>query len=396
MNAENQHEERENHLRQTQKMESVGTIVGAIAHDFNNILTVIIGFGELALAEAEKGTNLYDNIGEVLQGGYRARELVRQILTFSRRTESDLRPVNLEPVVRDVLETLRTTLPPIIELQPSIQKNLAPVEADPIQIQQIVMNLCTNAEHAMQGKGGELIVALDAVTLEADFSDRFPDLAPGSYLKLTVGDTGSGISPDVIEHIFEPYFTTRKKGVGTGMGLAVVQGIVRKCGGEITIDSELGKGSTFTVYLPQVKREVVSDEATEAPIDSGHERILFVDDEVALTKLAKKMLRQLGYTVTTRTSSIEALELFKTIPHRFDLVITDKTMPNMTGDQMAVEMMKVRPDMPVILCTGFSEQVTREDVKAMGIRTLLMKPIVWGKLAKTVREALDTGDPNTA
>lgn len=379
----------EEQLLQSQKMEAIGTLAGGIAHDFNNILGAIIGFGELARTEAEIGTSLYDNLTQVLKGGYRARDLVKQILTFSRQSDKELIPVNTESIVKEALKLLRSTLPTTMEIRQSIEKDLAPVLANPGQIHQILMNLCTNAAHAMGERGGILEVDLREVSLDTDFVSRYPDLAPGPFLRLTVSDTGCGISPEIIERIFEPYFTTKAKGVGTGMGLAVVQGIVKEHGGEIAVCSEVGQGTTFRVYLPQAERVPVSPQTIESAMPTGNEEILFIDDEPSLTKLAEQMLGQLGYAVTTRTSSIEALELVRNEPDRFDLVMTDMTMPNMTGDQLAKEIMRIRPDLPIILCTGFSEQITKERAAGIGVRAFIMKPLAMRELAEEIREVLD-------
>ena len=369
----------ETQLRQAQKMEAIGTLAGGIAHDFNNILSAIIGFGQLARRQAEQGTSLYVNIEEVLQGGLRAKDLVRQILAFSRQSDKSPAPINMELIVEEALKLLRATLPATVDISTDIEENLPPTMGDPTQIHQIVINLCTNADHAMREDGGVLRVSLKAVTLDTDSASRHPELAPGPYLELTISDTGCGMTPEVVERIFEPYFTTKEKGVGTGMGLAMVQGIVRECGGEITVESRVGSGT----------RETASEQPSEASIPTGHERILFGDDELPLTRLAEQMLGQLGYEVTVRTGSVEALELFRTDPYRFDLVITDLTMPDLSGDKLTVEMMRIRPDLPVVLCTGFNERITEADIAGAGIRAFLMKPPLLHQLAQTIRGALD-------
>ncbi|NQT54889.1 MAG: response regulator, partial [Desulfobacteraceae bacterium] len=288
------------------------------------------------------------------------------------------------------LKLLRSTLPSDIEIKEDIAKDVGIISADPTQMHQVVMNLCINAGHAMQKEGGVLAVGLANVELDDIAAAQYLDIDAGTYLRLTVSDTGYGMTSDVKDRIFEPYFTTKEKGVGTGMGLSVVNGIVNSHGGTITIESEPGKGSTFHVYIPLIQEGVIKPEIDiDAPISIGNERILFIDDELALVDIGKEMLKHFGYEVTSRTSSIEALELFRTKPDRFDLVITDMTMPNMTGDKLAKELIKIRPDIPIIICTGFSERISEEKAKGMGIKAFAMKPLVMQDLAKTVRKVLD-------
>jgi PAS domain S-box-containing protein len=380
-------------LQQAQKMEAVGTLAGGIAHDFNNILAAIIGYTELAMIDVPEESHSKQNLKEVLKASHRARDLVKQILTFTRQSKQERRPVLISPIVKEALKLLRSSLPTTIEIHQNIEvpSGWEIVEADPTQIHQVLMNLCTNAHHAMQENGGVLEVSLTAVDLDYSFTAQDPDMDPGQYLKLTVRDTGHGMPPDVLGRVFDPYFTTKEKDKGTGLGLAVVHGIVKDYGGTITVDTELGKGTTFSVYLPKIEGEVITKpEPGPGGIPTGHERILFVDDEQALVEMGEQMLDHLGYEVTTRTSSIEALELFRTKADQFDLVITDMTMPNMTGDQLAMKIMKIRPDLPIILCTGFSERITPEKAKNMGIKAFSMKPLVMRDLADTVRKVLDT------
>ncbi|MBW2168751.1 MAG: PAS domain S-box protein [Deltaproteobacteria bacterium] len=379
-------------LQQAQKMEAIGTLAGGIAHDFNNILAAIIGYAEIASLQVAEDDKAKESLKEVLKAGRRARDLVKQILSFSRKGEEGRKPVHVNLIVKEALKLLRASLPTTIEIRQNIESDIGVVEADPTQIHQVLMNLGANAYYAMSDEGGILEVNLSEIHLDSRSASRYSDLDPGKYVKLTVSDTGYGMTPEVLERIFEPYFTTKEKGTGTGMGLAVVHGIVKGCGGSIIVESEPGKGTVFHVYLPRIEREEVKAEPeATGPLPTGHERILFVDDELPLVEIGKQILERLGYEVTTRTSSIEALELFKAKPDRFDLVITDMTMPNMTGDRLAKELMKIRPDIPVILCTGFSERITEEKAKEMGIRAFAMKPIVIRDLANTVREVL--GDP---
>lgn len=377
-------------LQQAQKMEAIGTLAGGIAHDFNNILTAIIGYTEMAVLDAPEATQLEQNLKEALKAAHRAKELVRQILAFSRQREQMRKPMLVAPIVKEALKLLRATLPSTIEIREEIG-NLGTVEADPTQIHQVLMNLCTNASHAMRERGGVLTVSLSKATLDAPLDAQNPDMTPGLYQKLTVSDTGHGMSPAVIKRIFDPYFTTKERGEGTGLGLAVVQGIVRNHGGAITVDSRRGKGSAFHVYLPLVEQALRGEERLAAPPPTGTERILLVDDEAFLTKITQQMLERLGYEVEARTSSMEALELFRTKPDEFDLVITDMTMPGMAGDHFAKELMKLRPDVPILLCTGFSEKMSEQKAREMGIKEFLMKPLAIRDLSLAVRRALGGG-----
>ncbi|MDY6951330.1 MAG: PAS domain S-box protein [Thermodesulfobacteriota bacterium] len=381
----------ENQLRQAQKMESIGTLAGGIAHDFNNILAAVMGYTEMALGDAPRGSTLKANLEEVFRGGKRAADLVRQILAFSRLSDQERKPLQVAPLVKEALKLLRSSLPASIELRSHMETDLHHVLADPTQIHQITMNLCTNAAHAMRKDGGILDVHLTQVEIDAGSIGHYRDITPGTYLKLTVSDTGHGMSPQTLERAFEPYFTTKEKGRGTGMGLSVVHGIVKAYGGTIEADSEPGKGATFDVYLPAEKGQAREGEQEKAatPLPTGKERILFVDDEPTLVDLGKLRLERLGYKVTSRTSSAEALEVFKAKPEAFDLVITDMTMPEMSGDRLAQEIMTVRHDMPVILCTGYSDQISRELAEEMGIKAFVMKPMVMQDLAETARRILD-------
>ena len=370
-------EKLESQLRQAQKMEAIGTLAGGIAHDFNNILAAIIGYAELAKIKVPDGSKALSDLDQVLKLSSRAETLVQQIIAFSRKQELEQKPLQLKYIIKEILKLIRFTLPTDIEIKQDIAKDVGVVNADPTQMQQVIMNLCINAGHAMQELGGVLEVSLQEA---------------GPNLKLTVKDSGHGMNSELLERIFDPYFTTKEKGVGTGLGLSVVNGIVDSHGGTITVESEPGKGSAFHVYLPLIQEGVIKPEIDiDAPISTGNERILFIDDELALVDIGKQMLEHFGYEVTSRTSSIEALELFRTKPDQFDLVITDMTMPNMTGDKLAKELMKIRSDIPIILCTGFSERVSEEKVKGMGIKDFAMKPVVIQDLAKTVRKVLDAG-----
>ena len=373
-------------LHQAQKMEAIGNLAGGIAHDFNNILSSIIGFTELALDETQKGTTLEDSLQEVYAAGKRAKDLVKQILAFARQSEEKLSSIQPSVIAKEVLKFIRSTIPTTIEVQQEIESD-ALIMGNATQIHQVLMNLCTNAAHAMENSGGILIVSLkDVVLNEKDLS---VGMKSGEYAEITVSDSGVGIAPETIESIFEPYFTTKRVGEGTGMGLAMVRGVVESYGGTVNVHSQLGKGATFTIYLPITKRRSAQGEYIQEQLPTGTERILFVDDEAPIAKMGGQTLERLGYSVTTRTSSIEALELFKTKPDDFDIVVTDMTMPNLTGDQLSIEMMKIRSDIPVILCTGYSRKISDEIASEIGIKAFAYKPVVKADLAKTVRKVLD-------
>ena len=379
-------------LQQAQKMEAIGTLAGGIAHDFNNILGAIIGYAELAKMKAPKESAVVADLNQVIKSGNRAADLVHQILTVSRRHKKERQPMQLKYIVKDALKMLRATLPSTIEIKDVSGKDAGVINADPTQMHQVIMNICTNAGHAMQENGGVLEVGIGKVQVGAeDSGSRYFDLPSGSYLRLTVSDTGHGIPRHVMDKIFDPYFTTKDTGEGTGLGLSVAQGIVKAHGGTITVYSEPGKETTFHVYLPLILMEEREEKEPEGPLPTGSERILFIDDEHALIEIGSQMLERLGYEVVTRQGSVEALELFRAEPDKFDLVITDMTMPHMTGDKLARELMKIRPDIPVILCTGHSKLVSEAKAKDMGIRAFVMKPILKRTLAEAVRKALDIG-----
>jgi two-component system cell cycle sensor histidine kinase/response regulator CckA len=375
-------------LIQAQKMEAIGTLAGGIAHDFNNILSSILGFTELALDDANKEPLLYDNLTEVLTAGNRAKDLVQQILALSRHDSPEIRPIQINSIVNEVLKMLRSTIPSSIEIQENICSNQLVVLADPTQIHQVIVNLATNAKHAMSDAIGVLAVNVDIVSI--DESTQEIDMAWGDYARITISDTGAGIPKTHLDKIFEPYFTTKPVGEGTGLGLSVVHGIIKSHKGNITVSSEPGIGTTFNVFLPLAKQQSAGLPSPIAePLPTGTERILLVDDELPIVKMSQQTLVRLGYTVTPRTSSIEALEAFRSSPDAFDLVITDMSMPYMTGEKLASEIKKIRPDMPVILCTGFSEKINIQPGPDFQINGFLMKPVVKSKLAKIIRKLLD-------
>ena len=385
-------ERMEKQLRQAQRLEAMGTLAGGIAHDFNNILAAIVGYTELAMMEVPKKSRVRHNLEQVILASKRAKELVRQILTFSRQGEQEKRPVNVVSIFKEALRLLRASIPSTIEIREDIERDssVSTILADPTQMHQVFMNLCTNAAHAMREKGGVLGIEIKNVRLSYnDIRSAHSRLSPGTYLRLSVSDTGHGMTPEVMERIFDPYFTTKDKSEGTGLGLAMVHGIVRDHGGAINVYSEPGKGSIFRVYLPVIDKEEERVQEPIAHLLKGNERILFVDDEPTLIEVGVHMLEFLGYKVTARTSSVEALELFKTKPEEFDLVITDMTMPHMTGDILAQKLMEIRPSIPVIICTGFSERISAEKARQMGIQGFAMKPLVMEDLARIIREVLE-------
>ena len=381
--------ELEKQLRQAQKLESIGTLAGGIAHDFNNILTAILGYAEMVLAALPEESPLRAKQQQVVTAGRRAADLVRQILTFSRHGEQRLMPLQPQLVVKEALNLLRSTIPTTIEFKLNIDAGCGEILADPTQIHQVVMNLCTNAYHAMREKnGGVLGVALNPVELEAEALQNKIDLQPGSYVRLEVSDTGQGMSTSVLERIFEPYFTTKAQGDGTGLGLSLVHGIVKSMGGGITAYSEIGTGTTFHVYFPRIVPESRRDALPASSVVGGNERLLVVDDEEILVQLERQILEDMGYQVTTATTSMEAWQLFKAHPGDFDLIITDMTMPQMSGLELTEKILEIRKDMPVILCTGYSEIINEENAKARRICEYLMKPVSRNDLATAIRRAL--------
>ena len=382
----------EERIQQVQKLEAIGTLARGIAHDFNNILFPLVGFAEMLKLDVPLDSPLQTHIDEILRAAMRSKALVKQILTFSRQGDHDIKPIKLHPIVKEALALIRSSIPTTIEIQHDIDPGCGVVIADSTQIHQTIMNLATNAYHAMEETGGKLKVHLKQIRLESDQS-VFPEMTPGEYAHLTVADTGIGIEKDVMDKIFDPYFTTKEKGKGTGLGLSVVQGIVKSCNGDIRIYSEPGKGTEVHVYLPIMDRKAddIQTDRRES-IQGGTEKILLVDDEETIVRMEQQMLERLGYRVTIRTGSVDALEVFKAHPDSFDLVFTDMTMPNMTGVQFAVEIKKIRPDIPVILCTGFDYQINDETSKALGIQGFVMKPVIMKEIAETIRKALDNSE----
>jgi PAS domain S-box-containing protein len=376
-------------LRQAQKMEALGTMAGGIAHDFNNILGIIVGNAEMAMLEVPEAKPAYRNLVEVRRACLRARDVVREILSFSRRSEPVRKPLSLGSLIKGSMGLLRSSIPANIEISTSLPPNGETVLADPSQINQVLLNLCTNAAYAMREKGGALEIALSLRREGQSPVHRIPDLKPGEYVQLTIRDTGPGIEPAIMDRIFDPYFTTKPVGEGTGLGLAVVHGIVRTHGGAIHVESKPGKGTAFHVFLPRTVNMPQVKSADQETLPAGRERILFIDDEKMIVHAFQSMLEKLGYQVTGKTSSLEALETFRTAPEEFDLIITDQTMPQMTGTALADAVMAKRLDIPIILCTGYSEVISETRAKSMGIKAYITKPVMIKELARMIRQVLD-------
>jgi len=375
-------------LQQSQKMEAIGTLAGGIAHDFNNILGAIRGYSELALLNLHAADKVKTHVSHVLKASHRASELVKQILAFSRHIKPEKKPLNIAPIVREVLKLLRAPLPSTIKIQRFIGET-GVVFADPTQIHQVLMNLCTNAAHAMRDTGGILEVSLSSIEIDENKRGETADLKSGHYLQLTVSDTGKGMDVQTLRQIFDPFFTTKDPGEGTGMGLSVVHGILKDHGGAISVYSSPGKGTTFRAYLPLVDEIAQAEDNASKEIQRGTENILFVDDEELLVDLSIEMLTYLGYNATGFSSGTTALETFQNTPSAFDLVITDHTMPDINGIQLAQELLRIRPDLPIILSTGFSKQMMAKKDGAKHIRAYVMKPFEMYELAAAIREVLD-------
>ena len=379
------------HLAQAQKMESIGTLAGGIAHDFNNILSSVLGYTELALQDAEENSEQQSHLKQVLTAGNRAKDLVRQILAVARKSDEEIKPLKLGKLVSEVIKFIRSTTPTTIEIVQSIENN-SPIMASPTQMHQVLMNLCTNATHAMQENGGVLEVTLNDVAYTNELRTLGLDPNIDIYIKLTVSDTGTGIDPAIMENIFEPYFTTKGIGGGTGLGLAMVKGIIEGYGGQIRVTSIPDQKTTFTVYLPTTTQKISKDYHHKSPPQRGDEHILIVDDEPAVAKMESEILGSLGYTVTTKTDSRESLEFFKKESNGIDLVITDMTMPQITGDILATELRKIRPEIPIILCTGYSSRINKESAKDLGINAFIDKPFSQSDIADVIRNVLDGSD----
>ncbi|WP_304511305.1 PAS domain-containing sensor histidine kinase [Desulfopila sp. IMCC35008] len=377
----------EEQLRQAHKMEAIGTLAGGIAHDFNNILASVIGFAELSLDFAEKDSELRDNLDEIYSAGNRAKELIKQILLFSRQSNDALETIKPKSIIIEALRLLRPTIPTTIEIQQSLESN-ANIHGNAIQIHQIMMNLCTNAVHAMEQEGGILKVELYQQKT-SDLANKFRHPEAEEYLVLKVSDTGIGIAADKLGSIFEPYYTTKEQGKGTGLGLSMVYGIVQRHEGFVDVESRVGQGTAFTIYLPVSQAGDLHENNMTGELKSGKERILFVDDEPQIAKLITRLLNGLGYNVTSVTNPVEAYELFRNDPSQFDLVISDVTMPKMPGHKLAQNIVKTRNDIPVILCTGYSDNIDQENIAEYRVSALMTKPLHKTELARIVRKVLD-------
>ena len=379
----------ERQLRQTQKMSAIGTLAGGIAHDFNNLLTPILGYAEMLFHDLPPDSSQADDVSQILQAGNRAKDLVKQILTFSRKSKQEHVPLQIQSIAKEAIKLLRSSIPTTIEIKQNIDLQCPAVMADPTEIHQVIMNFCTNAYHAMRETGGILAISLAKVEIQPVDLHAKLDLKPGVYVRLEVSDTGTGMSQETQERIFEPYFTTKETGDGTGLGLAVVHGIVSSCGGTITVYSEPEHGCTFHAYFPSIRYETKGQGEVDESLPTGDAHILVVDDSEAIVQMEQRMLETLGYSITPCTSPKKALAMFQARPDDFDLLLTDMTMPGMTGAQLISEIFTIRPKMPVILCTGFSELINEEQARALGIRAYIMKPIIRKDLAKALHKALN-------
>lgn len=389
-NAKDEKVKLEKQLQNAQKMESIGTLAGGIAHDFNNILGIILGNTELAMSDIPEWNPTRHHLEEVKTASLRARDVVMQLLSFSRKTELELKPQKIIPIIKESLNLLRSSIPTSIEIRQNIIAQPDIILADPTQIHQILINLCTNAAHAMKKTGGVLEITLKNVKLDNQSVRHYDSLAPGKYLKLTVSDTGLGIDPAIRDKIFDPYFTTKGIGRGTGLGLSVVYGIVKNYGGDIKAHSEKGKGTIFDIYLPLVQPNIKITKTTSPelmPKGAGH--VLIVDDEEMIIQMLKKMVEHIGYRVTAYNCSKEALKAFHSCPEKFDLVLTDMTMPNISGIQLAKKILEIQKNTPIILCTGYNDQGIESKAKALGISEYILKPVIMSELAKAINRALN-------
>ena len=392
--AKFERKELESQLRQSQKMEAIGTLAGGIAHDFNNILAAVIGYTEMALEEISENHPVEERMKRVLKAGYRGKDLVNQILTFSRQREKEQVPIEPGLIIEDALKLLRPLIPSTISIQCDVKASNNMMMADPGQIHQILMNLCTNAAHAMRENGGVLHIVVEDIMIESCGRDtQYTDLEPGPYVVLTVMDSGHGLDAALAGKIFEPFFTTKKSGEGTGLGLSVVNGIVKGLKGSIRVDSQPGKGACFKVYLPSTGKEEKIVKQLNTMLPMGDERILFVDDEELIVDLAKEMLEGLGYRVDAFCDSLSALEFFKRDGEHIQMVITDQNMPHMSGIQLSKAIKKIRPQTPIVLCTGYCEGLSKEKAMALGMADYMMKPFNKKGMALSIRKVLDIHYP---
>jgi len=383
-------------LQQSQKMEAVGTLAGGIAHDFNNILAIILGNAELASDDIPDWNPASKSLKEIHRASIRAKDMVRQLLAFSRKNDEESKPLDIAPIIKESMKMLRTAIPSSIEFKQHISDDPCRVMGDAAQINQIVMNLVTNAADAMSEEGGLLDVTLENTILQEEKACFDWMLSSGQYVRLRMKDTGEGIEPEIMDRIFEPYYTSKEIGKGTGMGLSVVHGIVKRHGGGIRVESEFGKGTAFEIYFPALVEMIEEEKEPDGEIKGGSETILFVDDEESMVNLNRQRLERLGYQVKSTTKPLQALEWFSADPDHFDVIITDMTMPRMTGDRLTKEILTIRPEMPVIICTGYSERMSEKDAEAFGVRKYIEKPIDTRNLAAALREVLDEGPSSVA
>lgn len=388
--AEKEKKRLETELAHSQKMEAIGTLAGGIAHNFNNVLYPIMGYTEMVMEDAPKDSLARKNLKEVLIAANRAKVMVKQILTFSRQTDEDFSPIDVAPIIDDVVRLMKATLPATIQIKSSISEKRSIVMGDPAQIHQMLINLCTNAYHAMTDSGGELEIVLDTILIKDQDVRLGSALGPGSHIRLSISDTGTGIAPQLLERIFDPYFTTKPVGKGTGMGLSIAHAVIEKHKGEIRVQSRLGKGSVFDVFLPVIdKSPDLARSLDDKPIPGGTERILLVDDEKQILDMTKQILNRLGYHVTDHASSADALNAFSLAPGNFDIMITDMTMPHMTGSQLAKKILDIKPGFPIVLCTGFSEKIAKGAALEADISAYLTKPLNKREIALTIRKVLE-------
>ena len=386
---ERERAELEKQLYQLQKMETIGTLAGGIAHDFNNILTPILGYTDMALEELPEESNLRFDIEQINNAAHRGKNLVQQVLTFSREVDFENKPIQLQPIVAEAINLIKASFPPGVEVRQQFDQKIGTVLADPTHIHQIVMNLCTNANHAMLKSGGILDVRLDAVKIDQKSAEKIQNLKKGEYIRLTISDTGYGMDIKTKERIFEPFFTRKEVGSGSGLGLSVVHGIINNYGGAIVVDSTPGKGTTFMIYLPKYGADLLESDKSEKKPIKGDEYILFVDDEPEITFMGKKMLENLGYKVSITSNSISALEEFKKDPDRYSLLVTDQSMPNISGTELAIMMKKIRPGLRVIIITGYADNLSEEVLSQCGISEVILKPMILDDFSKVIRKVLD-------
>ncbi len=371
-------------------METIRTLAGGIAHDFNNILTPILGYTDMAREELPEESNLRFDLEQINNAALRGKDLVQQILTFSREVEFKKKPIQLQPIVAEVLNLLKTSLPPSVEIRQQLDPKVGTVLADSTHIHQIVMNLCTNANHAMIKSGGILEIKLEAVNVDQKFAESIPNLKKGEYICLSISDTGHGMDIKTKERIFEPFFTRKEVGSGSGLGLSVVHGIINNYDGAIVVDSTPRKGTTFSIYLPKHGSDLSGSRKLNKKPVMGDEHILFVDDEPEITFMGKKMLEKLGYKVSIKSDSLSALEEFKENPEDYSLLVTDQSMPNLTGTELAMLMREIKPDLKVIIITGFVDTISQKDLTQSGVAEVILKPMILNDFSKVIRRVLDS------